>query len=55
MKKLDQRVSEETMMPVVVAENALDCVAIGTGQALENIHLFTSGVGITSTRFNRRK
>jgi rod shape-determining protein MreB len=29
-------------MPVIVAENALDCVAVGTGRALENIHLFKS-------------
>ncbi|GAF10037.1 rod shape-determining protein MreB [Paenibacillus pini JCM 16418] len=29
-------------MPVIVAENPLDCVAIGTGKALENIHLFKS-------------
>jgi rod shape-determining protein MreB len=27
-------------MPVVVAENPLDCVAIGTGKALDNIDLF---------------
>ncbi|PTM58262.1 rod shape-determining protein [Desmospora activa] len=45
LRNLDQCLSEETQMPVVVAENALDCVAIGTGQALENIHLFTSGMG----------
>src|SRR5699024_165838 len=36
LKDLDQRLSEETQMPVVVADNPLDCVAIGTGQSLEN-------------------
>ncbi|TCS96500.1 rod shape-determining protein [Hazenella coriacea] len=40
LRKLDQRLSDETKMPVIVAENALDCVAIGTGMALEHIHLF---------------
>ncbi|MDA8354147.1 MAG: rod shape-determining protein, partial [Firmicutes bacterium] len=50
LKDLDQRLSEETQMPVVVADNPLDCVAIGTGQSLENIHLFKSGAGITSSR-----
>ncbi|MFC4078382.1 rod shape-determining protein [Salinithrix halophila] len=54
LRHLDQRLSEETDMPVVVADNALDCVAVGTGQSLENIHLFTSGAGITSTRTGRR-
>lgn len=33
---------KKTGMPVIVAENPLDCVAIGTGKALENIHLFKS-------------
>ncbi|WP_308420278.1 rod shape-determining protein [Kroppenstedtia guangzhouensis] len=54
LRKLDQRLAEETKMSVVIAENALDCVAIGTGQSLENIHLFTSGVGISSPRDRRR-
>lgn len=54
LRRLDKRLSEETDMPVVIAENALDCVGIGTGQSLENIHLFTSGTGITSSRFGRR-
>ncbi|SDW26074.1 rod shape-determining protein MreB [Marininema mesophilum] len=55
LRHLDQRLSEEVDMPVIIADNALDCVAIGTGQSLENIHLFTSGVGISSSnRFGRR-
>lgn len=40
LRNLDRLISEETGMPVFVAENALDCVAIGTGRALEHIHLF---------------
>jgi rod shape-determining protein MreB len=52
LRNLDRLLSNETGMPVLVAENALDCVAIGTGRALENIHLFKSKNGIT-TRSNR--
>lgn len=37
---LDRVLSEETKMPVIVAESPLDCVAIGTGRSLENLHLF---------------
>jgi len=40
LRDLDKVLSRETGMPVLVAENPLDCVAIGTGRALENIHLF---------------
>lgn len=36
---LDQLLSEETDIPVLVAENPLDCVAIGTGKSLDNIQL----------------
>jgi rod shape-determining protein MreB len=35
LKNLDRVISEETGIPVIVAENALDCVAIGTGRYLE--------------------
>ncbi|MDA1477447.1 rod shape-determining protein [Bacillus changyiensis] len=40
LRSLDKVISEETKMPVIVAEDPLDCVAIGTGKALEQIHLF---------------
>jgi rod shape-determining protein MreB len=40
LKNLDKLLTRETGMPVIVADNPLDCVAIGTGRALENIHLF---------------
>lgn len=48
LRNLDKVISEETKMPVIVAEDPLDCVAIGTGKALENLHLFRSKAGITS-------
>ncbi|WP_054635060.1 rod shape-determining protein [Thalassobacillus sp. C254] len=53
LRNMDKVLSEETNMPVHVAENPLDCVAIGTGKALENLHLFHSKAGITS-RSNRK-
>ena len=40
LRNLDKIISEETKMPVVIAEEPLDCVAIGTGKALDHIHLF---------------
>jgi rod shape-determining protein MreB len=45
LRNLDKMLTRETGMPVLVAENPLDCVAIGTGRALENIHLFKSKGG----------
>jgi rod shape-determining protein MreB and related proteins len=48
LRNLDKLLAKETGMPVVVAENPLDCVAIGTGKALDNIHLFKSRPGIAS-------
>ncbi|TSB46232.1 rod shape-determining protein [Alkalicoccobacillus porphyridii] len=48
LRNLDRLLSDETNMPVIVAEDPLDCVAIGTGRALENLHLFRSKAGITS-------
>ncbi|MFK7694219.1 rod shape-determining protein [Paenibacillus sp. HJGM_3] len=50
LRNLDKLLSRETGMPVLVAENPLDCVAIGTGRALENIHLFKSRPGASSKR-----
>jgi len=34
---LDKLIYEETGMPVLVAENPLDCVALGAGKVLEGI------------------
>jgi len=36
---LDKRINQETGMPVHIAENPLDCVAMGTGEVLEEIDL----------------
>ncbi|MET3697389.1 rod shape-determining protein MreB [Bacillus oleivorans] len=40
LRNIDKVISDETKMPVLIAENPLDCVAIGTGKALDHIHLF---------------
>ncbi|WP_227396738.1 rod shape-determining protein [Jeotgalibacillus aurantiacus] len=40
LKGLDQLITEETSMPVHIADEPLDCVAIGTGKALDNIDYF---------------
>lgn len=48
LRNLDRVIGDETKMPVLVAENALDSVALGTGRALENLHLFKSKAGITA-------
>jgi rod shape-determining protein MreB len=47
LRNLDRLISKETGMPVLVAENPLDCVALGTGRALENIHLYKSKGGFS--------
>jgi rod shape-determining protein MreB len=37
LRNLDRHLSQETGMPVIVGENPLDCVAVGTGRALDSI------------------
>lgn len=48
LRNLDKLLQRETGMPVIVADNPLDCVAIGTGRSLDNIHLFKSRGGSSS-------
>ena len=40
LQGLDKLVKEETGMPVKIAENPLDCVAIGTGKSVEDQEIF---------------
>lgn len=51
LRNLDKVISEETSMPVLVAENPLDCVAIGTGKSLDNIDLFKNKAKYSNRRF----
>ncbi len=48
LRNLDKLLQRETGMPVIVADNPLDCVAIGTGRSLDNIHLFKNRSGSSS-------
>ena len=48
LRNLDKLLASETGMPVLVAENPLDCVAIGTGKALDHIHLYKSKPGTSN-------
>lgn len=48
IRGLDVLVAEETGIPVYVADNALDCVALGTGLALSAME--KAGQGILSSR-----
>ncbi|RCW42617.1 rod shape-determining protein [Paenibacillus prosopidis] len=51
LRNLDKLLQRETGMPVIVADNPLDCVAIGTGRSLDHIHLFkTRGSSARSRR-----
>lgn len=49
LKGLDKLVGDETGMPVNIAEEPLDCVAAGTGVAIENYDMLKS-VFLTSKR-----
>jgi rod shape-determining protein MreB len=50
LRNLDKLLQRETGMPVIVADNPLDCVAIGTGRSLDNIHLFKARSASRSRR-----
>jgi rod shape-determining protein MreB len=42
LKNIDKLISKDTGLPVTIAENPLECVALGTGKALENEELFST-------------
>ena len=48
---LDQLLQERTGIPVMIAEDAISCVAIGTGKALNHIDLLASGNAIKIKKF----
>jgi rod shape-determining protein MreB len=50
---LDKLIKKETDMPVVIADEPLDCVAIGAGKALENIDKISPVSSISLSRKNR--
>ena len=42
LKNIDKLIAKETGLPVMVADDPLACVAIGTGKALDNEDLFST-------------
>jgi rod shape-determining protein MreB len=43
LRRLDKLLSIETGMPVYLSEEALNCVVLGTGKAVEHIDLYRKG------------
>ena len=43
LRNLDRLITKETYMPVFVSDEALNCVALGTGIAVENIDIYHKG------------
>ena len=41
LKNIDKLISKETGLPVIIAEDPLSCVAIGTGKALDQEETFS--------------
>ena len=50
LRNFDRILSRETGMPVLVSEDALSCVALGTGIAVEHIDVFKKGFMTTGRR-----
>ena len=45
LRHLDRLLADVTGIPCHVAERPLECVALGTGLALENLHLLKRSLG----------
>ncbi len=50
LRGLDKLVKEETGMPVHIAEDPLDCVALGTGKSVEDQEIFEKVLMMNSNR-----
>ncbi len=48
---LDQLLQEKTGIPVMIAEDAISCVAVGTGKALNHIDLLETGNAVKIKKF----
>ena len=49
LRNLDRILSRETGMPVYVSDDALSCVALGTGLAVENVDVYKKGFMASNT------
>lgn len=47
LQNLDKVLSEKMGIPVFIAQNPLDCVALGVGKSLDQIHLFKAAFKLT--------
>ncbi|MDD3839543.1 MAG: rod shape-determining protein [Clostridia bacterium] len=47
---LDRLISEKCCVPVTVAEDAISCVALGTGKALEDIDVYSSAANFSNLK-----
>jgi rod shape-determining protein MreB len=52
LKNFDELLRQNTGIPVTIAENPMDCVALGTGQALDMLHVLQDA--LISDTFLRR-
>lgn len=50
LRGLDKLVKEQTGMPVHIAENPLDCVALGTGKSVEDQEIFEKVLMMNNSR-----
>lgn len=48
---LDTLIQENVALPVIVADDAISCVAMGTGKALNHIELLETGNGLKIKKF----
>lgn len=46
LRNLDRIMSRDTGMPVYVSDDALSCVALGTGLAVENVDVYKRLYGL---------
>jgi rod shape-determining protein MreB len=48
---LDRLIQERTGIPVMIAEDSISCVAMGTGKALSHVELLETGNAIKIKKF----
>lgn len=51
LKNIDRVISDETNIPVFIADEALDCVAIGTGESLQYMDHFKKSASVISRHY----
>jgi rod shape-determining protein MreB len=54
LQGLDERLRQETEMPIHVAESPLTCVAIGSGRALEEFEVMRKSSSLSKRPRNKK-